>query len=171
MKKLRKITLVVIIVVVIICILVPVANEIVFHVSIPADLAEAKWRGEWYSEAYPIISGKIVTDLPIKIPDTGKFQVDTFVYYNLWSLFRPGGKLRTSLTGSIDPGKYSGTNEDMDTQVYAPIQITFQLKGGPGLGNQVIDYVATADIYWTIMVGGYRSTEPTDIGVFTLKKE
>jgi len=171
MKKPKKIALVIIIAVIAIRIIVPMVNTVVFRSSTPADLSDARWQGEWRSEAHPMISGKIVADLPDPIPTNGTFQVDTFVYYNLWSLFRPGGKLRTSLTGSVAPGKSSGTNVDSDAQLHAPIQITFQFKGGPGPDSQVIDYVATADTHWTIIVGGYRSAGPADMGIFTLKKE
>lgn len=171
MKKLKKLALVVIIAVVGLRILVPVVNTIVFRFSTPPDLADARWKGEWHSEAFPMISGRIVADLPDPIPTNGTFQVDTFVYYNLWSLFRPGGKLLTSLTGSVAPGRTSGTNVDSDAELHAPIQITFQFKGGPGPDSQVVDYVATADTYWTIIVGGYRSAGPADMGIFTLKKE
>ena len=171
MKRLKKIAIIAVVVLLGIRLLVPVVNALVFHWSVPADLADAQWRGEWRSEVYPMISGKIVADLPDPIPAEGTFQVDAFVYYNLWSLFRRGGKLRTSLTGAVAPGQSMGTNVGSDTDLHAPIQITFQFKGGPGPGSQVIDYVATADTYWTIIAGGYTSVRPADMGVFTLKKE
>ncbi len=171
MKKLKKIALVIIIAVIAILILVPVDNTFVFRSSTPVDLSDARWQGEWRSEAYPMISGKIVADLPDPAPTNRTFQVDTFVYYNLWSLFRPGGKLRTSLTGLVESGKSSGTNVGSDTQLHAPTQITFKFKGGPGPDSQIIDYVATADTHWTIIAGDYRSARPADMGVFTLKKK
>jgi hypothetical protein len=169
MKKWKKRLLIAIGVAAGLLILAPVANAILFRTSVPLGLSVAKWEGEWHSEAYPLVSGRIVAKLPGPIPTDRVFMVDTFVYYNLWSFYRPGGRLLTSLEGNFGESHSSGTNEDDPGR--APTHLTFKFKGGPGPDSHIIDYTATIDEDQTIIVGGFRSENPDDVGLFTLRKE
>lgn len=64
----------------------------------------------------------------------------------------------------------TGGGDNADSPVAVPAHYTFKFKGGDGPSAQVIDYIATSDARGTLIVGGYRSEGPFDLGHFTLGK-
>ncbi len=64
----------------------------------------------------------------------------------------------------------SGGGANTDSPVIVPPHFTFKFKGN-GSTVQIIDYIATSDSHDTMIVGGYRSSGPYDMGRFLLARQ
>ncbi|MEM8638839.1 MAG: hypothetical protein AAGG51_08515 [Cyanobacteria bacterium P01_G01_bin.54] len=150
-----------------IAILTRMTNELRFVMTQPA--AESyNYVGQWQSHQAWGVAGRILADLPEPLPQGKSFTVEAWVYYNITSLYGGGRFVPMELEAFIEPsGTTSGDN--LDRPVPPSSRITFKFKGGRN-GEQTIDYVSTANDELTQITGGYRSTAPADLGVFSLKK-
>ena len=145
-----------------------IANAIRFTVVRPADMAGGVWEGEWSSDSYPLIGGRLIAELPDPIPVGKPFEAQVLVYYNLWSLHRPGGTLRMTVDGYFG-GSGAGSGGTGDFPDSRPV-VTFKWKGGGDGRSQSVEYVAVLGYAARQMVGGYVSDGPNDLGRFTLVK-
>ena len=90
-NRILKILKRVFITILILTILVFITNEIIYRKSIPNDLSESNWNGNWKSSKYKFVSGKILTSIPENLENQKtEFKSKTVIYYNLWSFYKPG---------------------------------------------------------------------------------
>ena len=151
----------------VVCLIVlPIVDRVWFALSAPSAYDDARWRGEWNSEEFLSVSGRIIAKLPDPIPRDQEFDVDALVYYRITSLYRTGCAVPMKMVGYLPSGG-SGGGSGSVTPTRAPPRMTFKLKGDDP-SKQSIDYVATTDDHVTLIVGGYRSTSPYDMGRFVL---
>ena len=125
--------------------------------------------GDWKSDRYMLTSGRLVVRLPDPIPKDQEFDVDSLVYYRIWSPYRTGRTMPMKMVGYLATNQ-SGGGSNAASPVVVPQHYTFKFKGGDDPSAQLIDYVATSDTEDTIIVGGYRSRSPHDLGRFALMK-
>jgi len=121
------------------------------------------WTGKWKSSIVGV-KGNLAVKLPDPIPNGREFDAKTIVTYK-WFLF-PMGDMSIDLIGKFDSsGISSDKSDETGQQIY---QISF--KGKVPNSKQTIEYIATIDDKKSIIVGGYKSYSPNDIGTFTIKK-
>lgn len=169
MKKWKKRLLVIAVVLLVIYLSLPIVDRIWFALSVPSDFADAQWRGEWNSDEFSLVSGRLVVKLPDPLPKDQEFDVDAVVYYRIWSPYRTGRTVRMKMIGYF-ASEQLGFGGNADSPVIVPPHYRFKFKGGGGPSAQVIDYVAASDVHATMIVGGYRSAGPYDMGRFALAK-
>ena len=147
----------------------PLLNRIWFRFACPADFRSAPWAGTWQSESFSLISGRIAAKLPNPIPRDEAFTVEAIVYYDLWCPYRTGSCVPMTLAGYFGSDS-SGAGSTGQTPVTVPPRLTLSFKGGSGPSAQTVDYVATSDTQTSVIVGGYRSQGPYDMGRFGLSR-
>ncbi len=157
---------------ILIIILANLTNAYILNSSIPNKFKDAKWKGNWKSGNLGIIGGKIIANLPDEIPNNESFEVNAMIYYNIWSLYKIGGIKEFKLIGKLgDDNSGSGENmvkENRDLKTGS----TFNFKASVfGIGNQKIDYSGIANRNKSIIVGGYKSLNPGDLGNFKIEKK
>ena len=147
----------------------PVLDRAWYSRCVPPDFATTDWRGEWSSEYFRSVSGRILVILPDPIPRDQKFEVAALIYYRIWSPYRTGSAVSIHLDGFLSSDD-SGGGGNPDSPVVVPPHLSLNLKGGLAPSKQVINFVAIVDPDCTAIVGGYRSLEPYDMGRFALRK-
>ena len=169
MKKWKKRLLVVTTVLLVIYFALPIVDRVWFAFRVPSDFSDAQWHGDWNSDQFSLVSGRLVVNLPNPVPIDQEFDVDALVYYRIWSPYRTGKTVRMKMVGYLASDQ-SGGGGNADSPVIVPPHYTFKFKGGDGPSAQTIDYIATSDAHPTMIVGGYRSAGPYDMGRFALAK-
>lgn len=123
------------------------------------------WNGKWYSSVLRV-KGKLSILLPNPIPDGQEFDAKATISYQLG--FFGLGKKEMDLAGKFDSlGVSSDISDASERPTY---QISFKSKSKTPGSKQIIEYVATIDSKKEIIVGGYKSYSPNDIGTFSIKK-
>ena len=170
--KLKKMFLKIIGIGILIILIANLANTIILKSSIPNKFEDAKWEGKWKSGNFGFVGGKIIANLPDKIPNNKEFEVDAMIYYNIWSLYKMGGIKEFKLIGMLgDDNSGGGENMVKENREIKPSS-SFNFKASVfGLGNQKIDYSGIANRNKSIIVGGYKSINPGDIGNFKIEKK
>lgn len=151
------------------CFALPIVDRVWFAFRVPTDFANVPWRGNWNSEQVPLVSGQLLVKMPDKVPIDQQFEVETLVYYCLWSPYRTGSTVRVKMIGYFAADKSGGGSNAESPAIERPHYI-FKLKSGDSLSAQRIDYAATSNADMTMLIGSYRSTHPGDIGRFGLAK-
>ncbi len=169
MKKWKKRSLVVAAVLVAIYFAFPVVDRVWFAFRVPSDFYDAQWRGDWNSDRFKFVSGRLLVKLPDPVPKDQEFDVDALMYYRISSPYRTGSTVRMKMIGYLASDQ-SGGGGNADAPIVVPPHYTFKFKGGDGPSVQTIDYIATGDAHDTMIVGGYRSAGPYDMGHFALAK-
>jgi hypothetical protein len=169
MMKWKKRLLVVAAVLIVIYFALPILDHVWFTFHIPSDFSDARWRGDWNSDYFSPVSGRLLVKMPDPVPKDQEFDIDALVYYRIWSPYRTGGTVRMKMVGYLASGA-SGGGGNADGPVIVPPHYTFKFKASDGPSAQMIDYVATSDAHDTMIVGGYRSAGPYDMGRFALTR-
>lgn len=150
-RRWKRILLIATIVVLVLMILLPPINSAwCAHVT-PAGFSEDGMSGAFSSDRYSFVSRRLFVKLPKQELSCGEpCEVEAIVYYNLWSLYRPGQILRTHLTATVFDNQIVGGN------LSAPARSS---------GEPLIQYLG---IPGTITVGSYRASDPADFGHFVI---
>ena len=148
------------------------ANSIILKSSIPERFIDAKWEGTWKSSSFSIVGGKIIANLPDEIPNNREFKVDAMIYYNIWSFYKIGRIKEFQLIGMLGSNN-SGGGENIikanrELKLNSSISFKAELRGS---GNQKIEYLGISNNKKSIIVGGYKSLRPNDLGNFKIEKK
>ena len=98
----------VIVLVLVLAIVVFISNEIVYRNSIPESFGASNWYGHWNSSDYALVSGKILTILPED--NNAQFKSEALIYYNIWSVYKPGQNKLVTLSGGFSESALNGNN-------------------------------------------------------------
>lgn len=171
-KRLSKIFLRIVGIGILIILIANISNSIILKSSIPDKFKDANWKGSWKSGSFSLIGGKIIANLPDEIPNNEEFEVDAMIYYNVWSIYKTGGIMEFKLIGMLgSDNSGSGENIVKDNRELKPSP-SFNFKAKVfGSGNQKIDYLGISNRNKTIIVGGYKSSNPDDLGNFKIKRK
>ncbi|TXG36692.1 hypothetical protein [Seonamhaeicola maritimus] len=170
-KRLLKILKRILITVLILFVIVFISNEIVYRTSIPENFEESNWNGKWSSSEYALISGKVLTTIPEK--NNTDFKSETLIYYNLWSLYKPGQNKIVELSGNFSESDINGNNLAQKRRPNERVQSNpsfFKAKLSFGNG-QLIEYGGIKDNDGIEINGEYDSSFPMDKGTFELNKK
>src|SRR5262249_23687119 len=88
-------------------------------------LPQGKWSGEWKSDVYPLISGRLFAVFPDPVPRDEDFEVDVVIYYNLWCLYRPGQTIRSRFVGRINADNTGGGGNE-EAPIRVPVKMVFK---------------------------------------------
>ncbi|MEL6559626.1 MAG: hypothetical protein AAFQ94_15650 [Bacteroidota bacterium] len=160
----------VIVLVLVLTIVVFISNEIVYRNSIPESFAASNWYGHWNSSDYVLVSGKILTMLPEN--DNAQFKSEALVYYNIWSMYKPGQNKLVTLSGGFSESTVNGNNLEQKMKTSQSDQYDlkfFKAKISIGKG-QYIEYSGMKDHEGIAIEGQYDASFPKDKGTFELKK-
>jgi hypothetical protein len=148
------------------------ANEIVFRISASKDFQESNWTGKWNSLDYSFVSGRMLTSIPENIKEQNiEFKSKVLLYYNLWSIYKPGQVKVVELSGEFGQLDINGKNEvAKEDIVNDEIPYFFKAKLTFGQG-QFITYKGYFNHLRTEVSGEYDSSFPDDKGIFKLNKE
>ena len=83
MKKWKKRLLVVTAVLLVIYFALPIVDRVWFAFRVPSDFSDAQWHGDWNSDQFSLVSGRLVVNLPNPVPIDQEFDVDALVYYRI----------------------------------------------------------------------------------------
>lgn len=130
------------------------------------------WEGEWSSTKYPFISGKMIAMLPNKLPKDTTINVRMEVYYNIWGFYNMGKCKEFTLSGYLD--EYGSTNglsdrtqQDKNSNTIKSSSFSFKAKATNSSGQE-IEYTGVVNADRTMIVGGYISSYPYDVGSFII---
>lgn len=144
-------------------------DSVLFSMGRPSEAGSCNYEGNWESRWGPLVSGRILAELPTPLPQGEPFTVSAYVYFKVTSPYRAGRFVPMKMKGFVDDGALVSGGNAADSGT-SPQQISYTLKGGVGNGRQTIDCVATSDDAFTQITGGYRSSSPDDFGAFALRK-
>jgi hypothetical protein len=152
-------------------VIVSISNEIVYKISIPENFAESNWNGKWNSSKYALVSGKVLTTIPEN--HNTEFKSETLIYYNLWSLYKPGQNKIVELSGNFSKSDINGNNVGQKRRPNENRESNPRLfKAKISIGNgQFIEYDGMKDNDGFEISGKYYSSFPNDKGTFKLKKK
>jgi len=172
-NKLLKILKRILVTIAILFALAIITNEIVYQISIPEEFEHANWSGKWSSSEYKLVGGKVLTSIPTPIIENSEFKSPTLLYYNIWSLYKPGQIKVVEMNGLFGRENFKGNNEldnknldDLEpfTSNYFKAKITFD-------NGQLIEYDGLKWKDNEEIFGDYVSKFPSDSGEFELISE
>jgi len=140
----------------------PLVDRAWFGNHVPSGFVDAPWQGDWSSDAYPLVSGRLLVRLPDPIPINEDFTVDAIAYYHIWSPYRTGEMIPMTMAGRYEPANFD-TNEE------EPGSFSFNFEGIGGRSSQTIDYIASGSPD-DLIFGEYHSQNPHDVGRFELTR-
>ncbi|WP_040278989.1 hypothetical protein [Psychroserpens damuponensis] len=148
-----------------------ISNEIIYRTSIPENFAESNWNGKWNSSEYALVSGKVLTTIPDN--NNAEFKSETLIYYNLWSLYKPGQNKIVELTGNFSESDINGNNIGQKRRPNENAESNRRFfKAKMSIGNgQFIEYDGIKKDDGTEISGDYDSSFPKDKGKFELNKK
>jgi len=85
-----------------------ITNEIVYRMSIPDKFESANWSGKWNSSEYKLVGGKVLTSISTPIIENSEFKSPTLLYYNIWSLYKPGQIKVVEMNGTFGRENFGG---------------------------------------------------------------
>ena len=161
----------ILITVLILFVVVFISNEIVYRTSIPENFAESNWTGKWNSSEYALVSGKVLTTIPENNND--EFKSEMLIYYNLWSLYKPGQNKMVELSGDFSELDINGSNIGQKRRPNENRESSRRFfKAKMSIGNgQFIEYDGMKDNDGIEISGEYESSYPKDKGTFELNKK
>ncbi|PKV51714.1 hypothetical protein ATE84_3812 [Aquimarina sp. MAR_2010_214] len=170
-NKFLKIIKRILITILILFVVVYISNEIVYKTSIPENFVESNWNGQWNSSEYALVSGKVLTTIPEN--NNAEFKSETLIYYNLWSLYKPGQNKIVELSGNFSESDINGNSTGQKrrpNESNAYHRRFFKAKISIGNG-QFIKYDGMKDNDGIEISGDYDSSFPKDKGTFELNKQ
>ncbi len=170
-NRLLKILKRILITILILFVLVFISNEVVYRTSIPENFAESNWNGKWNSSEYALVSGKVLTTIPEN--HSAEFKSETLIYYNLWSLYKPGQNKIVELSGNFSESDINGNNVGQKRRPNENRESNHRFfKAKMSIGNgQLIEYDGMKVNDGTEISGEYDSSYPKDKGTFELNKK
>jgi len=148
-----------------------IANSVILRISTPDKFEESKWKGNWQSENFGFIGGKIIANLPDQIPNNEEFDVEAMIYYNIWGFYNMGGVSEFKLKGTLGTNNSGGGQNQFEENRDIKLSPSFNFKAKAISNNSInLEYSGIANRDKTIIVGGYKSKYPRDIGSFTIEK-
>jgi hypothetical protein len=150
-----------------------ITNEIVYRISIPDEFESANWSGKWNSSEYKLVGGKVLTSISTPIIENSKFKSPTLLYYNIWSLYKPGQIKVVEMNGTFGRENFGGNSElgNKNLQELEPLTTNF-FKAEISLSNgQMIEYDGMKWKDDKKIFGDYVSKFPSDLGEFELSTE
>ena len=167
MTPTKKRFLVSVVTIALILFVVPLIDRIWFTYSVPSGFTYAQWGGTWSSDEHWLVSGLVLAKLPGAIPENKDFKMEAFVYYRIWSIYRPGTAVRIPMIGHMATGEAVGGESESRNDFGSP-SIAFRFESSTGLtAHSTESLLPTTD---EAMVGEYRSQDPADTGRFTLSR-
>ncbi len=156
--------------------MVLLANEINFYYQVPQEYRSANFKGHWKSSTVSFIGGKILADLPDPLPLNEEFEVDALIYYNVWSIHKMGKFQPFVLIGQLGDDQTAGSGQQASIDEAGFVSnkplINYNFKAKiQGETKQIIDYTGVSDKHKHLILGGYQSLHPADMGNFVLKKK
>jgi hypothetical protein len=142
-------------------------NKIVFVSSIQDKYIDSKWTGTWQSERMGNVKGRLIINMPDTLPVNTDFKVDALIYYDIWSFYKTGSTKEIKLTCFFDNDDSSAGESKINTQNNK--QLTFKAKFSDSSGQR-IEYSGVSNNSKTMILGGYKSYQPGDLGIFKMKK-
>jgi hypothetical protein len=141
------------------------ADFVWFRIRIPVGFQNANWSGNWKTERYGFLSGRLLVRLPDPLPANQEFKAEALVYYPIYSVWKTGRFTKMDFTAEFTPDGLSSSGQSKNTIPSGGGKMKFKAIAG----GQVVDYVALIDQTRTQIVGGYLSTAPDDYGYFSIK--
>ena len=154
-------------------VLIFLANEIVYRINIPNEFVDANWSGKWNSSEYKLVSGKVLTNIPSPIIENSSFKSQTVLYYNIWSIYKPGQIKVVEMNGTFGSGNFNGKSElgDKNLDDFEPF-ISNYFKAKVSFSNgQNIEYTGMKWLENRKIFGNYVSEYPSDLGEFEISAE
>ena len=145
-----------------------VVNTIRYQQSVPRDLHNARWEGDFVSSRQPV-SGRMIARLPDPLPRDQKFAFELMVYYNVWSFFLSGKTARADFIGYLSSRSPAVVGAESRASVI-PRQFSFELKGGSSGFPEDIVYVAILSEDNQYISGAYSASSGFDVGTFSMRK-
>ena len=147
-----------------------IANEIVYTMSIPDEFESAHWSGKWNSSEYNLVGGKVLTSIPTPIIENSEFKSPTLLYYNIWSLYKPGQIKVVEMNGTFGPENFGGNSEldNQNLQDLEPLTSNFFKANISFVNGQEIEYTGMKWKDDKEIFGDYVSKFPSDLGEFEL---
>ena len=154
-----------------ILVVVFISNEIVYSTSIPENFAESNWNGKWNSSEYAFVSGKVLTTIPEN--NNSEFKSKTLIYYNLWSIYKPGQNKIVELSGNFSESDVNGNNIGQKRRPNESGESNRRFfKAKMSIGKrQFIEYDGMKDDDGSKISGDYDSSFPKDKGTFELNNK
>jgi len=150
-----------------------ITNEVIYRISIPDEFENANWSGKWNSSEYKLVGGKVLTSIPTPIIENSEFESQTLLYYNIWSLYKPGQSKIVKMNGTFGRENFKGNSElgNKNLNDLEPFTSNF-FKAKISVGNgQQIEYSGMKWKENKEIFGDYVSKYPADIGEFELSTE
>ncbi|UKN03809.1 hypothetical protein K6119_09930 [Paracrocinitomix mangrovi] len=147
------------------------ANYFNYRSKIPSEYGESYWTGEWESDDYFMISGRIVADLPENITPNQEFEFNATIYYDLWSLYKTGETHEIIMVGVFSNKMTEGDNSENPTETEYTVK--FNIKNPTSesyISEQQISYSGNCDKDFTKVSGYYATVNPSDNGAFYIDK-
>ncbi|BAX81817.1 hypothetical protein [Labilibaculum antarcticum] len=143
-------------------------NRLTFVNSLPDKYKDCEWSGTWQSENLGSIKGRLVVSMPDTLPQNKEFKVDALIYYDIWSIYKTGSTKEIKLICFFDD--VNSTTGDNKINAQDKRQLSFKAKFIDSSG-QIIEYLGVSNNSKTVILGGYKSYYPGDLGVFKMKKQ
>jgi len=146
-------------------------NNLVFKINTPEKFKDSNWQGKWQSGGISIIGGKIKANLPDTLPKNEEFEVPIILYYNIWGLYQMGSIKEFTLKAMLTDENYGSGGNDATgkTESFLRPSKIFKAKVIT-IGEQKIDYQGYMSYGDVMILGGYKSANPYDLGTFKLEK-
>lgn len=150
-----------------------ITNEIIYQISIPDEFENANWSGTWNSSEYKLVSGRVLTSIPTPIVENSEFKSPTFLYYNIWSLYKPGQSKVVEMNGLFGRDNFK-VNSELDNKNLDDLEpfTSNYFKAKISFDNcQLIEYTGLKWKDNELIFGDYISKYPSDSGDFELISE
>ncbi|WP_103070143.1 hypothetical protein [Aquimarina sediminis] len=150
-----------------------VTNEILYRISIPQEFNKANWNGKWNSTEYKLVNGKILTFIPNPIIENSDFKSKTALYYNIWSLYKPGQIKIVDMNGTFRQKNFNGNSMlNQKNAINRKPLTSFFFKAKISFANgQSIEYTGEKSNKNPEISGNYISKFPFDSGSFIINLE
>lgn len=163
MIRLRKIAVFIVLTLTILVLILPTINLIVCKCSLPDDFINESYSGSFCSDEYPFVTGKIFAKKVHQEVHCGQpFEVDLIIYNNLWSIYRPGQSVKTTVLCTMYDNSIRGSNFSSPAW-YERANDFISRRRGPN--EPLLSYVGFPE---QSIFGTYKTADPGDIGHFVM---
>ncbi len=140
-------------------------STLLFSILINTNYKEYGWKGGWKSDEGLYHSGYTVAHLPYSLPILKPFKGDAVVFEHFYSFEHTFSSEKMKFTGCIYPIKPTLQGVTLNDS----LSIGFQANLIGEKGHQ-IELNGCVNLNRTLITGSYRSTQPYDMGTFSLSR-
>jgi hypothetical protein len=163
-RRLKQILIIAAGALLLVVIFLPSINSAWCAYVMPVGFSDANMSGTFSSDQSFSVSGRMFLK-PAKqnLVEGETCEVDTVVYYNLWSLYRPGKIVRTRVVGTVWDNLIQGSNYGVPVTYKGCEEFVSRKHSQDEPGIQYLAFPGETTI------GSYRTSGPDDFGHFQLR--